>query len=293
VGIPSSTHPASFVDHKNTGMKSILLLFSATLFVKAVTAQGVDWKQLELKGKIKSMKTQETYRYKPNGVWTEWEKTYSRTYLFDNTGRTTTFEEMRTDGTAGYKIVYKNKPKDKKIELAFFDKDGNATSKKTHVLDDKGRLLEEISYNKEGAPDQRYVYTYDDKGNRLSMTGYKADGSVSSKTSWTYDNKGKPASNLVETPGYANSSQEYTYDDKGNRTSESWYDGKKQLTFRFAWTYDANGNRIEESKYRGDKFLSKTSWKHEYDKAGNWIKKTQYSEDGIDFWVVERAIVYY
>ena len=77
-------------------------------------------------------------------------------------------------------------------------------------------------------------------------------------------------------------------------SEETWLDGDKRMTFRFVRSYDDKGNMIEESKYNESNiFRDKTTWKYEYDKNGNWTKRTQYTSDGVDFNVDERVIVYY
>lgn len=271
------------------------MLFSVILcsFLLPSYAQN-NWKDLELKGKVKSVKYEETYRYKKNGVaFTPWEKTYTRTYTFDNTGRYLEFEERKADGTSGYRIKYNNKLREKLIEQNYFDKDDKATISKHVLLDEKGRVQELKEMTNAGQHDRSYIYSYDERGNLLTMTGKKADGTITSKYNWVYDDKNQKTELKLETPGYANSYQSYRYDSKGNQVEEILYDGKKEITFRFERVYDDKGNKVEESKFKGAVFRDKVTWKYEYDKKGNWTKKTQYTADGEDFQVQERVIVYY
>lgn len=275
-------------------MKSIIFFVLSMSFAAVSGAQTTDWKRLDLKGKVKSLKTQETYRYKPSGVWTEWAKTYGRTYLFNNTGYNTEFKEFIADGSMSYKIMYTYNLKEKKTELSYFDKDSKPTTKTVYILNDKGQKTEELLYTKEGKLNWRYTYAYDDKGNNINRTGYKTDGTLSSTYTWIYDSKGNPTDLKVETPGYATSSKKYAYDDKGNMKEEIWYNGQGGIDFRFIRAYDANGNKTEELKYKGqDKLLDKVTWRYEYDKPGNWTKRTQATSDGIDFHIEERTIIYY
>jgi hypothetical protein len=275
-------------------MKPIILSVLFLSLISISHAQVTDWKQLELKGKVKSLKAQETYRYKPAGKWTEWEKTYGRNYLFNNSGRKTEYHEFKADGTSGYKILYSYNLKEKKADVSYFGKDDKPTIKKTHILDAKGNMMEEIEYTREGTLDRRYAYTYDEKGNMTSMTGFKADGKMSSKTTWIYDSKGKLTDWTLETPGYATSYKKFVHDEKGNMKEEIWYNGNKEITFRFVRSYDAQGNKIEELKYKdGDKLLDMSKWRYEYDKTGNWTKRTQSTSDGADFHIEERTISYF
>lgn len=126
------------------------------------------------------------------------------------------------------------------------------------------------------------------------MTRYRGDGTMSSKTSYTYDAKGNEVSYLLETSGYSNSSRKLVYDDKGNKIEEINYDGKGEIMFRKVRAYDAHGSMTEEKTYEGqDNYLHKTTWTYDYDKTGNWIKRTQYSNEGVDFDIAERKIIYY
>ena len=76
-------------------MKIVLTLLFTSIILHA-TAQP-NWKEMGLKGKVKSLKTVETYRYKKNGMnFTPWEKTHNKTFLFDNAGYYTEFEEKKT-----------------------------------------------------------------------------------------------------------------------------------------------------------------------------------------------------
>jgi hypothetical protein len=288
-------HPYFLVLEQTFTMNRIGILLLA-LFTSTITLaqNGIDWKQMQLKGKVKSMELQETYRYKKNGVaFTPWEKTYARTHQFDNTGRYTLFEEKKSDGTGGYKIRYTNNIKEKNIRQAYFNKDDQPTFSKAITLDDKGRKIEEQEFTTDGKFDRSYSYTYDAKGNNVTLIGKRADGSISTKYNWTYDDKGNKTDLKLETTGYADSYQNYSYDAKGNLTGEAWFDGKKQITFRFERMYDDKGNVIEELKYKnGTQFLHKSTWVYEYDKQGNWTKKTQFS-NGEDFFITERKIVYY
>lgn len=265
----------------------IYLIFPAT-------AQE-NWKDQGLKGKIKSMTTQETYRYKKNGVdFTPWEKTYTRSFQFDRTGQASFFKETNADGSAGYRIRYTKQPKEKKIRQAYFGNDDKPTITKEVSLDDKGRAITLTEYNREGKVDRTYTYTYDAKGNRQTMSGSRADGTVLSMYTWTYNDRNQKTNQRLQTPGYADSYITWTYDEKGNQTGEAWYDGDKQLTLRFERVYDEKGNKVQESKYKsGNDFLSKVTWKYEYDKQGNWIRRTQYTATGEDFHLEERVMEYY
>ena len=275
-------------------MRKIICLLLVSCITVASSAQLNDVKQSELKGKVRSVKLQRTYRYKKTDVFTPWEKTYASLTLYNNTGRYTEFQELKADGTAFYKTLYSYNMKEKKGEVTYFDKDGKSTGKYDYIFDDKGRKIEEIQYKLTGEVNRRYTYTYDENGNNTSMTGYKSDGTMSSKTTWGYDAKGNNTDWKLETPGYATSTKKNVYDDKGNKIDEITYNGRGEIKFHVTKSYDAKGNVLEERTYKeANSFLHNSTWKYEYDKMGNWTKRTQTSGEGEDFNIEERTITYY
>ena len=272
----------------------MLFILLAMIIAGPSGAQKTDVADMELKGKVKALKTKTTYRYKKNGVFTEWEKLHEHQYQFNNTGYKTEFKEYSGKDSLNYRITYMYVPKEKKAELSYFDKELKPTSKKTYNYNDKGYKIEDLEYSRTGELDRRYTYTYDDRGNMTEMTGYRKNGTVSSKINYVYDSKNKLVGLKVETPGYATSSREFVYDEKGNMTEEIMYDGDGEIEFRFVRTYNANGNKTQELKYKGeDQLLDSGKWRYDYDKMGNWTKRIQSTSDGNDFHIEERTIVYF
>ncbi len=270
------------------------VLFAICFAISAMAQTNTDWKLNQLKGKVKSLVLLENYRYKKDGKFTEWGILYNKKYSFDNTGRYTEYVEFTNTGSLYYKIKYAYNKKENKTIVSHFDKEEKPTVKKLWSYNNKGQLTEILDYTKDNKADWRYVYTYNTNGNRIMMESYKPDSTLYSKTTYSFDAKGNETGYLLQTPGYANSAKKYSYDDKGNKTEEIWLDGKNEITFRFVRLYDAYGNVIEEQKYNGkDKQLDKATWKFEYDSKGNWIKRTQYNSDGIEFDIAERTITYY
>lgn len=276
-------------------MKLLSFILFVTCFAISATSQtNTDWKLNQLKGKVKSFTLLENYRYKKEGTFTEWGILNNKKYTFDNAGRYTEYVELTKTGSLYYKIKYTYQTKEKKATISYFDKDEKPTVKKLWSYNSKGQIIEMLDYTKDNKADWRYVYTYNTNGNRVMMESLRPDSTLYSKTTYRFDAKGNETGYLLETPGYANSSRKYSYDEKGNKTEEIWLDGKNEVVFRFVRLYDANGNVTEELKYKGpDKQVDKTTWKFEYDTKGNWIKRTQYTSDGVEFDIAERTITYY
>ncbi|MCP9752727.1 DUF3836 domain-containing protein [Ferruginibacter sp. HRS2-29] len=269
------------------------LLLGVFLFGHCI-AQETDWEANQLKGKVRSFTHLENYRYKRTGQRTDWEILYNKKYSFDHAGRYTETATLNPAGGTSYKITYTYDKKANAATIRYIDKDEDQTKQNQWIYNDKGQRITNQEYTKDNQPDWRYTYTYDSKGNKATMESYRPDGSLYSKTTYTYDANGYESGYLLKTTGYANSGRSYINDSKGNKTEEIWLNGKNEANFRFVRTYDSNGNVTEELKYKGrDRLLDKTSWKYEYDKKNNWIKRTQYSSDGVEYDITERKIVYY
>ena len=85
----------------------------------------------------------------------------------------------------------------------------------------------------------------------------------------------------------------FKYDNKGNKIEENWFslDGKIEKSFNFK--YNSKSDIIEINEFNSyGKLLKNLIYKYEYDKLGNWIKKTTFLNK-IPKYVTERQIVYY
>lgn len=274
---------------------SILSVCLLCIWTFAYTQPKPDWTELQLKGKVRTVESKETYRYKKDGVnFTPWERTWIRLTKYNAAGFKTEYTEKNNKDSINYKIVYTYFPKDKKSEAAYFNRQLKPTTKTIYIHDDKNFKIEEIQHSPEGQVSRRYTYAYNDKGNLTTLTGYQKDGALMSKSSYKYDVNGFKSEYSYESPGYATSTTIFINDAKGNNIEEIWGNGRGVIDYRFVRTYDDKGNKIKEEKYKGGDTLSSTvTWKYEYDKNGNWIKRTQTTSSGEDFQIEERVITYY
>ena len=288
---PDKNHPTS--NHHPDMKRLLTALFLLSFVHNGISQSNPDWKANKLKDKVRSVSLLENYRYKREGKFTEWEILYNTKMSFDKSGRYTEYASMTPGGDLSYKTTYAYFAAEKRAVLTYHKKDENPFVTKHWRYNAQGLLSEIQEYNKDNTAGWRYVHTYDEKGNRVTLDSYKPEGTFYSKTSSTFDAKGNETGYLLQTTGYANSSRKYTYDDKGNKTEEIWMNGKNETDFRFVRAYDAYGSMTEESTYKKDKLIGKVTWQYVYDKKGNWIRRTQYSNEGVDFDVAERTIVYY
>ncbi len=70
-----------------------------------------------------------------------------------------------------------------------------------------------------------------------------------------------------------------------------YYNG--QVDFSWERDYDDKGNKTFERRFKRRDIMYALNWKYEYDKNGNWIKKTHYDAYGGENLIEERTIVYY
>jgi hypothetical protein len=249
---------------------------------------------MELKGKVKLLKTETSFPSKKTDG-PAWEKIAVDVYQFNSAGQKTEFNGLKADGSQVSKTTYTYNRKEKKAEVLNFDKEMKPTTKTIFILNDKGWKIEELSYTSKGELDSRRIYEYDEKGNNTKKATYYADGRLNHTYSLTYDAKGNLTESKFEVPGSPSTItvvRKFIYDDKGNMKEEIEYDDKGATDFRYERTYDDNGNKTGEITYKRSDRLRSSSWKYEYDKTGNWIKRTHITE-GKEKRLEERTIVYY
>jgi len=270
--------------------KSAFFLATLTFIFDAIAQRTDDWKSLGLKGRVKSLKVQETHRYKKDGVnFTDWANSHGHFYAFSQKGNKTEYQHFEEDGSLGYKATYVFNPSGKILEESFSNRDGKQTSRTVYQLNEQGKTLEETQYKMDGSLSVKYVFSYDDKGKMLERKGLKPDGSISSTSRWTYDGKGN---NTERNDGYF--IHRFLYDDQGNKVEEIISKPDNTVSFKLNFKYDEKGNKVEELKYNGKGELKdKNNWRYEYDKTGNWTKRVQTGQSGEDFFIEERTIVYY
>jgi hypothetical protein len=198
----------------------------------------------------------------------------------------------------------------------------NLYAKYTNKYDDKGNKIEKSLYNRAGSLDSKetYKYDYDDKGNKIKVNIYDAEGDLSLwsvKCTNKYDDKG----NLIEQNVYnavsgilyrvetykyddkgymieKNIGDKCTnkYDDKGNLIEQNVYNVDGTLDDKYTYKYDDKGNEIERNFYNGNadgvSFVIQRTYKYEFDKNKNWIKKISLDNQSPEN-IEERKYEYY
>lgn len=193
-------------------------------------------------------------------------------------------------------MKYKN---GKVTERTVYSRQDLPIEKTTYEYDSKGNLITENFYLDKDAVQIKNIYEYNGP-NKISEVKLRADGSMIYKTFYEYNTANKLVkSGTTDSNGKVQYAQDITYDKNNNVLTYTSTEGTDtQTTDKF--NYDANNNKtlwvnlvnnkeIFKADYKYDKNNNliavnstdtqnamniSNTYSYEYDKKGNWIKKT-------------------
>ena len=247
--------------------KSTAILFA--LAVMNLALGQSDWEKMELKGKVKELKT-----ITKNRKGDSWDKfsAYTATYLFSPSGYILSYEES-------YKPDYSTKAGFEAKESYEYNKNNQMVQKKvyedekeidevyTYEYDKKGRLTKEIKNDPFFNRNRITIYTYDRRGNLIKE---KKDDD---EEIYKYNKNNQLIEHQADFFGQA-MLYTYNYDERGNRTEERRFANQKRL-FTIFFKYDAANRLTEELTYdHNNKLVGKDEYK--YNKEGRVIEKSKY-----------------
>lgn len=243
---------------------------------------------------------------------------FTTKYSWDENGNNTIITRRNPQGEQLEKTL-NTFIKNQRVEIRRFDGLDNLIDKTTYTFGNNDKVREEKAFQREAAVQYITTYTYDKNNNLLTEQRLNPDY----KRIYTINNKYTDKNQLQQTETLnQNDKLEYsevrTYDAKGNVTSNRVFDGFVDGKIIEEFQYDKNNNMIERKeivnqeikthqllsydqhhniiseKTVGPKgiLLADRKVRYEYDKNGNWIKKTV-SIDGEAKFQVERKIVYF
>lgn len=284
----------------------------------------LNWKTLNLKGKVKSIQEVDYQQHIPDS-----ELQYFVTkehFWFDTAGNVTrrkTFvqqERFHTDYHYTYDAAGNY------VELKSYDEQGKLKFTQRNTFDAEGNLLESIELDENQQPRRSasYTYTKSTSEGTTSVTKVAASGL---KFETRYDSLGRMIQTTVigrDTKAPFNSRTVYTYDQDNNVIEEveykfgredrfsnkrlSTYDASKLLTslsvidndnpsrsYERSLRYDQYGNIVEHLYKSGQEVDPKRSYTNtfEYDAQGNWIKRDTFKVSGEPKSSIRRQIEYY
>lgn len=161
--------------------------------------------------------------------------------------------------------------------------------------DDNGNLISDITtYPKEDTDENSTSYKYDENNNIIEMIEktsiIKKNNPSYNKLVFKYDsNNNKVYESEVDEKGDTGISREFKYDDNNNIIEEKYtYNNGKPFITKYYYNED---KLVEEKLFNKEGSLDGIT-SYEYDKVGNWIKKTNNSTNG-KLSVTVRLIEYY
>ncbi len=203
-------------------------------------------------------------------------------------------------------------------------KQENHYKKEVKNFDQDGKTIDELLYNFEGAGNHfipkyneknektamycyvensdkliyRWVYSYNEKGLKTKDEIYDSSNKLTLERFFKYDEKGNKIERTQKyayNPDTTISKRTFEYNDSGQNTRITTYDPfGKTVKSHYDFAYDKKGNKIEENILNPDgKITSKWIYKYEFDKQGNWIKKTEFAEGLYPKTIIQRKYEYY
>lgn len=149
--------------------------------------------------------------------------------------------------------------------------------------DEKGNVIKQTSFN----DTNEYVFKYDNNDSIIE----EIDKSFGTKSKFSYNENGW----LIERKefddkGKLGRRELYKYDEAGNKTEEIYYnEGVKIKSTRYIFD-DANNLIRQDENWKNSGWKKKVEY--ENDNYGNWIKKTNFDEEGEASYIF-RKIEYY
>lgn len=283
-------------------MKKSIILIMALLMTIGIF--GIDTKtdlqKMNLQGRVKSMSDDtNSYTFNPAGNYTSqsyddgWGNTGEITYSYNDKGLLTTNEDKSSIDVLQYG-EYRSYNAEGLLIQERLDYIYVETIYK-YAYNDKKQLTWKREYSSDSDADlvSAIEYSYDEQGNMSKSSFHNLDMKLITYTEYRYNPAGYVSESSVYLPPreFKNKTL-YTYD-AGNRViAEDYYEGNTlKQTKKIA--YDEYGNELKNvSTYLPDNIITTLTYTYTYDKQGNWLTKTS-AEDGAEFDVEERSIVYY
>lgn len=266
---------------------------------KAVKTAGTDLQELNLKGKIKSVRTISYDAVDSAGVIVKGEKAvnlpFSYTFLlFNGAGNLIRKDDYDSHGQIDSRWTYKYDGAGKLTEKNRYQSDGRLDLKWLYGYDHRNNLQRENSYRGDSSLYAEWKYNYNANG-RLGQKELNFPGVPVLDTKWTYQYNGNgylAAENQYGPGDSLMSKEKYRYDKNGAVTEEIKYNAEGKIITKRVYKYNDRGDRIAYTNTRpGQHILTEWVYRYTYDQTGNWIRKIVL-ENGAPKTIVEREIGY-
>lgn len=272
-------------------MALILLILASCAQVEEKREKN-DWKEMNLRDKVKSISESTYYTSEGDSVYNGADKIPG----FETTKTDITFT---INGWIDQKAVYiaKGNLLINRMVNSFLP-DGRIEVSRNYIGNDS--LISYMEYDFEDNGELEETKTYNPKGGLIHETDYE------------YDNKGNLTEVKVESDNDITIlTHTYVNDSKGYPTELTTYYAASNMVLKTVYKRDPNGRLLEETTYRPDGSVAMTQtfnelgdltqmksnnhtvdYTYEYDHKHNWIKST-ISDNGKLKFTKERVLTYF
>jgi hypothetical protein len=191
-------------------------------------------------------------------------------YLFGADGKQSGMKEYNPDGTLNLQVSYKYNEKGFRTEASYEWSDNRKIGEKAENTDYFYEIINNDLFVK-------VLYKNEYRGYCLEEKYLKADSSLSFMFN-------------------------YKYDFNGNRLESAYFHGNGRLSWMTKYKYDRYDNLIESRVYKSNRIAVISTYKHQFDEAGNWVRRNEDREvfvniltEGLDRanTITERIFEYY
>ncbi len=278
------------------------LLWLLLLLTPLVGFAQATREEASLRGPVKSARVVTAQMLRDNDRWTPGEAIPTESYVYTREGKLEEILLFDDKGNAKLKVDYTYDAEGRLTEEVTWDAGNRVVSCRNSAYDALGQLVKENTFQADGHLSSRKDLAYDAQGRKLKETFFGANNAVLWQWTYTYNDRGnllKVWKNAGDNNGLAKTA--YGYDAAGRTVQESEYsaDGalQRQSTTIYTFpnskacvdvTYGADGNALTKStcyydgksnlvartEYYQGQIVRREQYTYEFDKQGNWIKRT-------------------
>jgi antitoxin component YwqK of YwqJK toxin-antitoxin module len=290
--------------------KSLAVWLVLILSASVVAATPTDRERGDLKGSVKSVRTESAAYSGPAGTCSENKREIESVSEYNLDGNLAQFTYYNFEGGIQQRNVFSYDASGIRLSQLSYDAAGVAFSKQLFDPSNAGRPT--VSYMRQTSAvifDQTTTWQYNDNGQPVGTATRDSKGNLI----WSriLDSAGRPTEEDEYKDGALFSKEVVSYDSNGNRLESTQYnadgsllDGPKHparyvytynsagllmeqtqtdasgsVVWKLTYAYDDHQNMTEHSTYRqGTTLISHRTFAYRYDSTGNWTRQTV-SED--------------
>ncbi len=160
--------------------------------------------------------------------------------------------------------------------------------------DDSNKVKKRTVRRRIGDPLIVYFYSHDSRGNIYETKQVSEGFPMKTVDTRQFDSVWHVTKEwFYSKTGSLISRHEYTYNYRGEMTSEIVYDPSNKIIVQYNWIYGENDDLITYEVCTSSLFNCEAwTYKYEYDKSGNWVKRIDY-RNGKPVFIKERQFIYH